>query len=241
MGFCANLISLIKLIDYCTSNLYICCDYGMHGDLNNFFEFPKNIKFVNGLLPGYTISNNEKYDVVHADWDNTNPTLILHEKIISSKVSFERQREIALSFKPKIKINYPSEKYDAVHIRRGDAMTSGEGASYHHASEYLEKTTCEDVFVMSDDYRVISEIPKKVHHMIPEDELGNWSTKKYVTNTYEQPVFKFQSREKKNQIIERLIQEMYISAQSETFVHENSGVALFIKLIHKNPERCISL
>ena len=243
MGFCANLNALIKVIDYCKDReLHVCCDYGMHGNLEDYFEFPEGLHFVKGFFPpGYLMADHPKYDVCHPYWDEPNPTLALYDEINSIQVSFERQREIVQSWKPKIKISPPCEKYDAVHIRRGDALTSGEGAMYHHANEYVQKTTLNDVFVMSDDFRVISEIPRKVHHMIPEGETGNWSTPNYVTKQGEQPVFMFRSHEKKKQITERLVQEMYIAANSETFVHECSSVAHFIKLIHKNPERCISL
>jgi hypothetical protein len=241
VGFCAHLNFIIKAFDYSGENLFICCDFGVHGSLEDYFQFPKGVQFVHSQVPGYALQTDE-FDVVHPDWDHPNPTLELFEKINSRIVSFERQSEIAKLFKPKMMINYPCEKYDAVHIRRGDALTAGEGTSYHHASEYIDKTTLDDVFVMSDDYNVLSEISKKVlYHLIPEDCVGNWTTPNYVTQPSTQPIFMFQSHETKRKLITRLVQEMYIAANSETFIHEVSNIPHFIKLIHKNPESCISL
>ena len=106
--------------------------------------------------------------------------------------------------------------------------------------DYIAKTTCDDVFVMSDDHRVIHEIsgPKKIHHVIPETEIGNWTTNNYVTEPG-QPVFAL--RRDRREVIKRLIQEMYIAAKSQTFLYTNSSVSHFVSLIHHDPTRCINL
>jgi hypothetical protein len=246
MGFCANLNGIIRAIEYCSRNsmkLYICCEYGMHGDLMQLFDFGHDIEFVKGMPPGYSIQgDNPLFEVAHPDWDHgPNTSLDNYNKMYSIDISFERQREIALRFIPKIPDERtPAETFDAIHIRRGDALTAGEGGKYFHAMDYLAKTTCDDVFVMSDDHRVIDEIsgPKKIHHMIPEDEIGNWGNISYVTEPG-QPVFIL--RNDKMKLIVRLIQEMYIAAKSQTFLYTNSCVGHFVSLIHRDPTRCINL
>lgn len=243
MGFCSNMISIIRAIEYCSQNnlkMKICSDYSMHGDFSRWFDF--GIEFVHMPAPGYLIPDTPEQTVVHPHWDNPNPSLATFEKITNVKSTQERLREIAHSIKPKIDIPWlKCSTYDAVHIRRGDALTSGEGGTYHHGSEYLKKTTCDDVFVMSDDYRVLGELSGvTLHHMIPEYEVGNWSTPNYVT-AHGQPVFLFQSTARKNEINDRLVRELYIASNSETFVSTNSSVGDFVRLIHKNPEKCINL
>lgn len=245
MGFCANLICIIRAIEYCSRNgkkLHVCCDYGMHGDMSQLFDFGHDIEFVTGFLQGWGYPENPYYEIAHPDWDHgRNPSLENFEKMNSIDISFERQREIASRFKPKIPLlRFAAEEYDALHIRRGDAMTSGEGCKYFHAMDYIAKTTCDDVFVMSDDHRVLEEIsgPKKIHHMIPETEIGNWSTINYVTEPG-QPVFAHNPDRMIS--ITRLIQEMYIAAKSKTFVFTNSSVGHFVSLIHQDPIRCINL
>jgi hypothetical protein len=269
MGFCANLINLIRVIEYCfrrNVKLYVCCDYSMHGKIHELFDFGLDVQIVTGVPPGWSITENPHFEVVHPDWDHGD-TLSLRNyiKINSIDVPTERLREIALRFVPKVSlettIRCPEdtaaqrqqksrashastetipEKYDAVHIRRGDAMTSGEGCKYFHAMDYIAKTTYDDVFVMSDDHRVLDEISgsKKIHHTIPETEVGNWTTLNYVTNPG-QPVFALRSD--KLDVTKRLIQEMYIAAKSQTFVYTNSSVGHFVSLIHQDPTRCINL
>jgi len=246
MGFCANLICIIRAIEYCSRNsmkLHICCEYGMHGDLIHLFDFGHDIEFVKGIPPGYSMQNdNPLFEVAHPDWDHgPHTSLDNFNKMNSIDISIERQREIALRFVPKVQLlNISAEAFDALHIRRGDALTAGEGGKYFHAMDYLAKTSCDDVFVMSDDHRVVDEFsgPKKIHHMIPESEIGNWSTPNYLTEP-DQPVFIH--RNDRMKLIVRLIQEMYIAAKSQTFVYTNSCVGGFVSLIHRDPTRCINL
>jgi hypothetical protein len=245
-GFCANLISIIRAIEYAKQksfHLKICCDYGMYGDYSHFFDF--GLEFISDIPPGFeTDPDDENFVYAHPDWDHgSHKSLDLFEEINGFPVSFERKREIALSFKPKIRIPQTEvDKYDAIHVRRGDALTFGQGAHYHHAIEYLQKTNCRDVFVMTGDFRVISEIPDsvKIFHIVPPDENGWWGCPASVTSR-DQPIFMFQSPCVKYKNTVRLIIEMYTAARSETFVHQFSNVSEFIKLIHKNPERCVSL
>lgn len=216
----------------------------MHGDLTKLFDFGHDIEFANGLPPGYSIPKNNPFgEVAHPDWDHgPNASLDNFNKIERIEISFERQCEIARKFKPKVKLlDAPVEKFDALHIRRGDAMTAGEGCKYFHAMDFLEKTTCDDIFVMSDDHRVLDEIsgPKKIYHMIPEYEIGHWGNISYVTDPGRQPVFRFRSD--KMDVTVRLIQEIYIAAKSQTFVCTNSSVAHFVSLIHRDHTRCINL
>jgi hypothetical protein len=262
MGFCANLINLIRVIEYCfrrNVKLYVCCDYSMHGKIHELFDFGPDVQFVNGVPPGWSITENPHFEVVHPDWDHGDTvSLKNYMKITNLDVPEERLREIALRFVPKVSLDTTAqrqrksrashastettipEKYDALHIRRGDAMTSGEGCKYFHAMDYIAKTTCDDVFVMSDDHRVLGEISgsKKIHHTIPETEVGNWTTPNYVTQT-DQPVFAL--RDDKMDVTKRLIQEMYTAAKSQTFVYTNSSVGHFVSLIHQDPTRCINL
>ena len=242
MGFCSNLISIIRAIEYCSQNnlrLKICSDYSMHGDFSQWFDF--GVEFIKMPVPGYLIPDTPDQVIAHPHWDHPNPSLVNFEKITNVKASKERMREIAQSIKPKIDIPWlQCPVYDAIHIRRGDALTSGEGGTYHHGSDYLKHTTCDDVFVMSDDHRVLGELSGNVHHMIPEHEVGNWSTPNYVTGP-NQPVFMFHPIERKNEINNRLVRELYIASKSETFVSTNSSVGDFVTLIHKNPNKCINL
>jgi hypothetical protein len=215
----------------------------MHGDLMRLIDFGHDIEFVKGIPPGYSVRTDDPFlEVVHPDWDHgPNAALDNFNKLNSIDISFERQREIALRFIPKIPDEHtPVETFDAIHILRGDAMTSGEGCKYFHAMDYIAKTTCDDVFVMSDDHRVLGEISghKKIHHMIPESEIGNWGNISYVTEPG-QPVFIL--RNDKMELIVRLIKEMYIAAKSQTFVYTNSSVGHFVSLIHQDPTRCINL
>jgi len=245
MGFCANLVALIRVIEYCfrrNVKLYVCSSYSIHDNIQNMFDFGPDVQFVTGAPPGWSITQNPHFEVVHPDWDHgSHLALDNYIKISSIDISPERLREIALRFIPKFHLEtIPSKKYDAIHIRRGDAMTSGEGCIYFHSMDYIAKTTCDDVFVMSDDHRVLDEIsgPKKIHHMIPETEIGNWTTNNYVTEPG-QPIFAM--RKDKLDVTKRLIQEMYIAAKSQTFVFTNSSVGYFVSLIHRDPTRCINL
>jgi hypothetical protein len=245
MGFCANIINMIRVIDYCFKRnvkLYVCCDYSIHGNIHELFDFGPDVQFVTGVPPGWSITENPHFEVVHPDWDHGETlSLMNYKKINSLEIPTERLREIALRFIPKVSLETTiPEKYDALHIRRGDAMTSGEGCKYFHAMDYIAKTTCDDVFVMSDDYRVLSEISgsRTVHHIIPETEIGNWTTPNYVTEIG-QPVFA--RRNDKLDVTKRLIQEMYTAAKSQAFVYTNSSVGHFVSLIHQDPTRCINL
>jgi hypothetical protein len=245
MGFCANVIDIIRVIEYCfrrNVKLYVCCDYSIHGNIYEFLDFGPDVQFVNGVPPGWGITENPHFEVMHPDW-NHGRTLALdnYMKITTMNIPPERLREIALRFVPKVPLETTiPEKYDALHIRRGDAITSGEGCKYFHAMDYIAKTTCDDVFVMSDDYRVLAEISgsKKIHHMIPETEVGNWTTDNYTTQD-DQPIFA--DRKDKLDVTKRLVQEMYIAAKSQRFVYTYSNVAFFIKLIHRDPSQCIDL
>ena len=243
MGFCSNMINIIRALEYCSQNnlkMKICSEYSMHGDFSKWFDF--GVEFVHMPDQGYLIPDTHDQIIAHPHWDNPNPSLVTFDKIVNVKATRERLREIAQSIKPKIAIPWlKCPVYDAVHIRRGDALTSGEGGTYHHGSEYLKKTTCDDVFVMSDDHRVLGELTgATIHHMIPEYHLGNWSTPNYVTQPG-QNVFMFQPAARKDEINDRLVRELYIASKSETFVSTNSSVGDFVSLIHKNPDKCINL
>lgn len=245
MGFCANIMDLIRVIEYCfrrNVKLYVCCDYSIHGKIHELFDFGLDVHFVTGMPPGWSITENPHFEVMHPDWDHgQTKSLDNYMKMASIEIPQERLREIALRFIPRVSLETTiPEKYDALHIRRGDAMTSGEGCKYFHAMDYIAKTTYDDVFVMSDDYRVLGEISgsKKVHHTIPETEVGNWTTNNYVTEP-EQPVFA--TRDDKLDVTKRLIQEMYIAAKSQRFIHTHSNVSQFINLIHRDPSQCIDL
>ena len=245
MDFCANIMDLIRVMEYCfrrNVKLYVCCDYSIHGNIYEFLDFGPDVQFVNGVPPGWSITENPHFEVMHPVWDH-GPTLSLdnYMKITTMDIPPERLREIALRFVPKVSLETTiPEKYDAVHIRRGDALTSGEGCKYVHAMEYIAKTTCDDVFVMSDDHRVLGEISgsKRIHHTIPETEVGNWTTENYVTEPG-QPIFAL--REDKMDVTKRLIQEMYTAAKSQKFLYTYSNVAFFVKLIHRDPSQCIDL
>mgnify|MGYP000382148208 CR=1 FL=1 len=165
MGFCANLINLIRVIEYCfrrNVKLYVCCDYSMHGKIHELFDFGPDVQFVNGVPPGWSITENPHFEVVHPEWDHGDTvSLKNYMKITNLDVPEERLREIALRFVPKVSLDTAAqrqrksrashgstettipEKYDALHIRRGDAMTSGEGCKYFHAMDYIAKTTCD--------------------------------------------------------------------------------------------------
>jgi hypothetical protein len=158
-------------------------------------------------------------------------------------IPFADKRRIALSFKPLVSIpDFPCESFDAVHVRRGDAFTVPQGCEYYHGSEYIANTSCDDVFVMSDDHRVLIELEgKKIHHMIPDDADGWYAVPGSITKPGEQKVFAFQNQDKKNENMTRLVQEMYIASKSQRFVHTFSNVARFIKLIHRDPSLCIDL
>ena len=243
MGFCSNMINIIRAIEYCFQNnlkMKICSEYSMHGDFSKWFDF--GIEFVHMPCQGYLIPDTPEQIIAHPHWDHPNPSLVTFDKIVNVKASKERLCEIAQGIRPTIDIPWLTcPVYDAIHIRRGDALTSGEGGTYHHGSEYLKKTTCDDVFVMSDDYRVLDELSgPRIHHMIPEYHRGNWSTPNYVTQPG-QPVFLFQSEDRKNEINERLVRELYIASKSDTFVSTNSSVGDFVALIHKNPNKCFNL
>ena len=244
MGFCANLNNIIRMIEYSKRNnmkMKICYDYSMHGNYDKYIDL--GIETISGIPEGYRTPLDPLNVFVHPDWDHPNPTLEMFETIQKMDMTLEQKRAIAKTFVPKMNTVPPFDfEYDALHIRRGDAMTSGEGCKYFHASEYLKHTPQEHVFVMSDDYNVLSECNGKIiHHIIPENSVGNWSTPNYVTEPEKQPVFMFQSNQTKYEITHRLVTEMYICAKSKTFVHTNSSVSEFIKCIHDSPERCINL
>lgn len=239
MGFCSNLLNILRAMEYASQNnmdLEVCCDFGMHGNFSDWFDFGPNVHFVSSELPGFMIPDTPERIVAHPHWDNSNPSLVNFEKILKTEIK-------KVHIVPKIDIpQLPCKKYDAMHIRRGDAMTSGEGCKYFHAIEFMKHVTCDDIFVMSDDHRVLDEFEtdKKIHHMIPSEEIGNWSTPNYRTNK-NQPIFMFQTKEYKNATIKRLIQEMYIASRSQKFICTNSCVAHFVSLIHERPENCINL
>jgi hypothetical protein len=221
--------------------LLLCPDYCIYGDVTPFFDF--GVEIIRNIPPGWAVQPHPDFVFAHPNWDYPNPTLELFNEIHLMNIPIEDKIRIARSFKPLVSIpEVPCEIFDALHIRRGDALTSGEGCKYFHAMDYIAKTTCDDVFVMSDDHRVLGEISgnKRIHHEIPETDVGNWSTPSYVT-ARGQPVLAFQNQDKKNENMTRLIQEMYIASKSQRFVHTYSNVSRFIKLIHRDSSQCIDL
>jgi hypothetical protein len=244
VGLCAILFNIIHAIYYCEQNnmkLLLCPDYCIYGDVTPFFDF--GVEIIRNIPPGWAVQPHPGFVFAHPNWDYPNPTLELFNEILNMDISFEDKRRIALSFKPLVSIpDFPCETFDAVHVRRGDAFTVPQGCEYHHGSEYIANTLCDDVFVMSDDHRVLKELEgKKIHHMIPDDADGWYAVPGSITKPGEQKVFAFQNQDKKNENMTRLTQEMYIASKSQRFVHTFSNVARFIKLIHRDPSQCIDL
>ena len=244
IGLCATINSIVYAIEYCEKNnmkLLFCPDYGLYGDVTKFIDF--GVECIKKIPPGYAMHPHSVYEFAHPYWDGPNNTQALFDKIVQSDIPFERQREIALTFQPLVPIpEIPCEVFDAVHVRRGDAFTVPQGCEYHHGSAYIANTTCDDVFVMSDDYRILKEFDgKKIHHMIPPDADGWYAVPGSITKPTEQKIFACQPQHKKDENTIRLIQEMYIAAKSQSFVHTFSNGARFIKLIHRDPSLCIDL
>lgn len=245
IGLCATINSIVYAIDYCEKNnmkLRFCPKYGLYGDVTKFIDF--GVECIKVLPPGYAMNPHPEYEFAHPYWDGPNNTQALFDKIVLADIPFERQRAIALTFKPLVPIpELPCEVFDAVHIRRGDAFTVPQGCEYHVTNDYLEKTSCDDVFIMSDDHRVLDEVSsaKKIHHMIPADADGWYAVLGSITKPTEQTIFAFQPQHKKDENTIRLIQEMYIAAKSQKFIHTFSNVSRFIKLIHRDPSQCIDL
>lgn len=244
VGLCGVVLDIIKAIEYTRHqgmNLLLCPDFSLYGDLTQFIDF--GVEVVRGIPPGWAVAPDERFDFAHADWDHgTNHSLETFEKIHAFDVPFERQREIALTFKPKVDIPKIPSPYDVIHIRRGDAFTVLQGCEYHPAADFIAQTTCHDVFVMSDDHRVLDEIKtdKNIHHMIPENETGWYAVPGSITQR-DQKIFCIQDQSAKDKNTIRLVQELYIAANSQRFVHTYSNVARFVRLIHTDPEHCIDL
>lgn len=244
IGLCATINSIVYAIDYCEKNnmkLLFCPDYGLYGDFTKFIDF--GVDIIKNIPQGYAMLPHPAYECAHPYWDGPNISQALFDKIVLADIPFERQREIALTFKPLVpNPEIPCEVFDAVHVRRGDAFTVPQGCEYRHGSAYITNTTCDDVFVMSDDYRILKEFDgKKIHHMIPPDADGWYAVPGSITNPNEQTIFACQPQDKKDENTTRLIQEMYIAAKSQRFVHTFSNVSTFIKLIHRDPSQCIDL
>lgn len=249
IGLCSQLSLIIKGIILCKKQnreFLLCTKYGMYPDLRIFFETP--IKFIEDIPPGLFIEQNE-VDTCFPSWDYPNAPFFNEnmknlEILLNYDASFEEMREIALTFfKPKIEKIHLEKSYDAVHIRRGDQILSGEnGMKYIHAMKFIDMTQLNDVFVMSDDYRVINEIHgKNVHTIIPKNLTGHISTGSYYKNGYDIP-FTHKPYEEKLHLTKIFLQEVYTCAESELFIaHFTSAVPNFIKLIHKNPDNCIKV
>lgn len=244
VGLCAILFNIIHAIYYCEKNnmkLLLCPDYCIYGDVTPFFDF--GVEIIRNIPPGWAVQPHPDFVFAHPDWDCPNPTLELFNEILQLDITFDDKRRIALSFKPLVPFpEIPWDSFDAVHVRRGDAFTVPQGCEYRHGSEYIAHTMCDDVFVMSDDYRVLNEFGgKKIHHMIPDDADGWYAVANSITKPNEQKIFAFQNQSKKNENMIRLVREMYIAAKSQTFVHTFSNVARFIKLIHRDPSQCVDI
>ena len=114
MGFCANLINLIRVIEYCfrrNVKLYVCCDYSMHGKIHELFDFGPDVQFVNGVPPGWSITENPHFEVVHPEWDHGDTvSLKNYMKITNLDVPEERLREIALRFVPKVSLDTAAQR-----------------------------------------------------------------------------------------------------------------------------------
>jgi len=244
VGLCAILLNIIRAIYYCEQNnmkLLLCPDYCIYGDVTPFFDF--GVEIIRNIPPGWAVQPHPDFVFAHPNWDYPNPTLELFHEILHMDIPFEDKRRIALSFKPLVSIpEFPCESFDAIHVRRGDAFTVPQGCEYRHGSAYIKNTTCDDVFVMSDDYRVLKELDgKNIHHMIPSDADGWYAVPGSITKPVEQKVFAFENQDKKNENMTRLVQEMYIASKSQRFIHTFSNVARFIRLIHRDPSQCIDL
>lgn len=251
IGLSGQLRYILLAMEYCERNnqeLYICCDTNMYGDLRNYFEFDPSIKFISGIPPGYMVDQTN-VDTAHPNWDYVNAPFYKQsienfDKIWNLKVPLEKLREHAKTLKPLYNtVKPPSEPFDAVLIRRGDKVTSGDnGFIDNSASEYLKHTKLKDVFVMSDDYSAVKECTgKNIISITPEYRRGFVSIPFYKTPGSDEP-FIFKSADFRINDTRIFINEMYIAAESETFVSnfKTSG-AQFIRLIHKNPEKCIDI
>jgi hypothetical protein len=105
IGLCATINSIIYAIEYCEKNnmnLLFCPDYGIYGDVTKFIDF--GVDWIKKLPPGYAMNPHPAYEFAHPYWDGPNITQALFDKIVLSDIPFERQREIALTFKPLVSI-----------------------------------------------------------------------------------------------------------------------------------------
>ena len=254
VGLAGQLLYIIYAIEYCVRNkqqLYISCDYNMYGDLRNYFEFDKDVMFISGLPPGYCVDQTN-CDTAHPDWTNVNAphykeSIANFNKLYELDIPFERLREISATIKPLHNVySINDTKYDAVLVRRGDKMSSGDnGFKYNHASDHLVHTQCEDVFVLSDDFNAIKECrestKKNILSITPGYRKGFVAIPFYVTPGSDSP-FIFKPLEHRISDTRIFVNEMYVAAQSERFIASfKTNVAMFIKLIHRNPENCVDI
>lgn len=251
IGLSGQLLNILYAMEYCerkNQELYICCDTNMYGDLRNYFEFDPSIKFISGIPPGYMFDQTH-VDTAHPNWDYVNApfykqSINNYEKMCNQNIPFEKLREYAKTLKPLYNtVNPPSEPFDAVLIRRGDKVTSGDnGFIDNPVQEYFKHTTLKNVFVMSDDYSVIKECKyKNIISITPEYRRGFVSIPFYKTPGSDDP-FISKSIEFRIKDTRIFINEIYIAAHSEKFVSnfKTSG-AQFVKLIHKDPENCVTI
>lgn len=252
IGLTGQITYILFAIRYCRLNnqkLYICCDYNMFGDLRNYFEFPEDVHFISNIPPGFMIDQTQ-VDTAHPNWDYQNAPYYKEsignfEKLFKQGYTFKEIRDIALTLKPlNITKSFDCE-YDAVLVRRGDKVTSGDnGYKDSHTSEYLKHVTSENVFVMSDDYNAVLECKKysqkNVLSITPEYRRGFVSIPFYQTSGSDIP---FINKPIEHRISDTkiFVNELYIASKSKKFISNfKSNVAEFINLIHEN-ENCVDI
>nr|VFJ56042.1 MAG: hypothetical protein BECKDK2373C_GA0170839_10522 [Candidatus Kentron sp. DK] len=94
---------------------------------------------------------------------------VFHAKRILLQLIHRFNDDIVNEMKVKDRLKDEMNTYIGVHVRRGDKVTTGEGASFH-AAEYSDLIRekypeCRQLFVATDDYAVITEF----RNIFPED------------------------------------------------------------------------
>ncbi len=186
------------------------------------------------------------------------------KKIRLQNISFQKKRNITkniIKYTDKAnseiqkvinRLNLPSN-YTTFHVRRGDKIgekptltwTTKSGkyeADRFEIDEYFLKinTKINNLFVMTDDFKVISDIKKyisskklniKIYYLCDETDDG-YSTLSLLQNK--------EYYDEKDVI--KLLAEIEIAKNSYYFVGTfSSNVSRYVKLIHKNPKNCFSL
>ena len=195
---------------------------GWHDYFTSLVEYSDDVKqnYGNIITARHIIDPNNNYTIKNIDGNKS-----MHLKDYSSTFKELFQLKPVIKNRAEEKLA-AYENYEAIYIRRGDKITSGE-SSYQptkHILDQLQLSSDKALFVQTDDYNEVQEIRKllpgkKIYHIVKESRMGSNESDRQQKKgeTYEST--------------EELLQGIFICTKaSKCWVDAKSNVSRFIKL-----------